>query len=517
MAMTLSKTVGKNAHGQTAPDVKLVQIALNAIKDKKSSPLYKGRIDGKCGPKTICAIEQFQCTVKIPVTGKIAPQDRTMNKLREKTPRTTINKLAKSNPSSFRSISTMNQIKIKTETEAKLIKSSAPLPAAEAKALHEIIVAAGKKGVLISVKDIKVTPAGKAEVDFEVLGLTSASGQQSMEIVAELVKIVNSNRKWSFDKSNFLLTTSQWSTPYLKSSGSLSSNMIKSLGIQGYTFKYSLSKSLLIGLEDKFKKQLMSETLDSSAEKAVIVLVSKESSTLTTKLGGNNSSNLDTALKSVQSTAASLGRELISNTSVREWYINTTVSESKKIMELAKSGKVGWFEASYKAYNIRDKVMNTARGEGTTFGKTLAEFLKKQSPQYMELAQKKINKLFPGKTYETLSQSERKILFKEIIESSGRQRASVNKQVAPGKTLGRSLWILTFTMAAYSVIEAENKLEETGRQASIIGGGLTGGAAGAKASLICGPFAVYCGIPFILIGSILGAFGAEALYNKAVE
>jgi len=36
-------------------------------------------------------------------------------------------------------------------------------------------------------------------------------------------------------------------------------------------------------------------------------------------------------------------------------------------------------------------------------------------------------------------------------------------------------------MAAYEIAEAENKMEETGRQASIIGGGIAGGAAGGKA------------------------------------
>lgn len=76
-------------------------------------------------------------------------------------------------------------------------------------------------------------------------------------------------------------------------------------------------------------------------------------------------------------------------------------------------------------------------------------------------------------------------------------------------------------ISAYSIVEAENKLEETGRQITIIGagigGGVAGGVLGAKAATFCGPAVIFCAVPFVIIGSIVGALGAEYAYNTVVD
>jgi len=72
------------------------------------------------------------------------------------------------------------------------------------------------------------------------------------------------------------------------------------------------------------------------------------------------------------------------------------------------------------------------------------------------------------------------------------------------------LWIATFAIAAYSIIEAENKARETAKQGAIIGGGIAGGAAGgAAAGLVCGPGAPICATAGIIIGGFLGALGVD--------
>ena len=67
------------------------------------------------------------------------------------------------------------------------------------------------------------------------------------------------------------------------------------------------------------------------------------------------------------------------------------------------------------------------------------------------------------------------------------------------------MWVLTFVVSAYSIYEAEDRLEETGRQGVIIVGGVAGGVAGgALAGAVIG---AACGPLCIAAGAIIG--GAE--------
>ena len=155
MALKITRKVGKNAHGQSASDVKIIQMALAAIKNKKYKPCYAGKIDGKAGPKTIQAICDFQTENKIKVTGVVETHGPTINAMNRKMPQSVKGSLSKAsaggsagaltggNASGTNAAQKIKQqeAKIKQQNEklAKKIESELPLPKEEAKSLAKAI------------------------------------------------------------------------------------------------------------------------------------------------------------------------------------------------------------------------------------------------------------------------------------------------------------------------------------------------------------------------------------------
>ena len=87
----ITRTVGKGAFGVPAADIRTVQTALSYIKGKTKfgmKPFFQGKTDGKSGPVTVAAIQCFQESENLKVTGRIEPTGPTMHRLRTKTPLT---------------------------------------------------------------------------------------------------------------------------------------------------------------------------------------------------------------------------------------------------------------------------------------------------------------------------------------------------------------------------------------------------------------------------------------------
>lgn len=73
---------------------------------------------------------------------------------------------------------------------------------------------------------------------------------------------------------------------------------------------------------------------------------------------------------------------------------------------------------------------------------------------------------------------------------------------------GRGLIVFSIAFAVYEVMNADDKISETGRQLAIGGSGITGAwAGGAVAGLMCGPGAPVC----VVIGGFIG--GALAAWK----
>lgn len=86
--LKLNKNVGKNCYPDPA-DVMLVQTCLAGIKIRTKfgpKPVWQGKIDGKNGKEFVCAIENFQASEGLKITGKVeAYGGQTWSKLKQRT------------------------------------------------------------------------------------------------------------------------------------------------------------------------------------------------------------------------------------------------------------------------------------------------------------------------------------------------------------------------------------------------------------------------------------------------
>ena len=161
--------------------------------------------------------------------------------------------------------------------------------------------------------------------------------------------------------------------------------------------------------------------------------------------------------------------------------------------------------------------MNSMRGRTSDFGLALAEFMKKEGKSLAQLEEKYANDLFK-KSLSMLSNEEQCSVWIKIIEKSGQPQrmASVGAKVMG--YVGHGLFAFTAAVAVYNVATVEDKFRAGGQEISTLSGGLTGAAVLGGAGGLCGPAAIAC-VPIgvflgVFLGGLLGAAGAEALFNK---
>ena len=226
--MKLSKAVGKNAHGQVASDVKLVQLALSAIKSC-NKPYYKGKIDGKAGPQTICAIEGFQRDNKISVTGKIDTHGTTFNRLRQKTPMAMKNKLTKSGGGGTGAGCCLDNSKIKTNNDKVIaVMKKWPLPTGERNGLLAWVNKCTDAMIALTYAEpaVFINDEGKFVVTFSLTSWATGNGMGNHITAKAMVKkaasLIGGHRKWQQGMSDNLTFKSMTSYAILKNTGSLS-------------------------------------------------------------------------------------------------------------------------------------------------------------------------------------------------------------------------------------------------------------------------------------------------------
>lgn len=86
--MKLSKNVGKNCY-PNSNDVIILQTCFSKIKMKTKfgmKPVWPGKIDGKNSKDLVCAIENFQASENLKITGKIETFGSGWSKVKQKAP-----------------------------------------------------------------------------------------------------------------------------------------------------------------------------------------------------------------------------------------------------------------------------------------------------------------------------------------------------------------------------------------------------------------------------------------------
>ena len=208
----LTGSVGKMGANKPA-DVKIIQACLGGIK-VKARPLYKGKSDGKAGKDLIDAICAFQGAEKIRPSGKIMPGDQTTSKLKIRTP----SSVQMPREASMSNAAVAARVKSAVALVGKEIRSEAPLPLEEAKALEKIITAASKQGIALALHSFEVTDQGRFKVELKETSVAGLAMDQSTrgrrETASIVTKIVQQNSRWiGGSSSNLVFTTPVLVTP----------------------------------------------------------------------------------------------------------------------------------------------------------------------------------------------------------------------------------------------------------------------------------------------------------------
>ena len=119
-------------------------------------------------------------------------------------------------------------------------------------------------------------------------------------------------------------------------------------------------------------------------------------------------------------------------------------------------------------------------------------------------------------SFESLSERQQATVFKEMIQSAGRDRGVVS---GIAKTLGKAgkrVIFVSFAVAAYEIYQAEDKSTKTMHQGAIVTAGIAGGwGAGAAvvATGVCAATAPVCIGVAALVGGILASIGTDLLFG----
>lgn len=83
------------------------------------------------------------------------------------------------------------------------------------------------------------------------------------------------------------------------------------------------------------------------------------------------------------------------------------------------------------------------------------------------------------------------------------------------RSAGTGAILLTAGLAAYAILEADDKVTETARQGTVIEGGLLGGyLAGFATASPYGPGAPLCALAVAIAGTATGSLAAEYVLDK---
>ena len=162
--------------------------------------------------------------------------------------------------------------------------------------------------------------------------------------------------------------------------------------------------------------------------------------------------------------------------------------------------------------------MEESRAITSAIGRAGAQAAKASGLTIDEAIDKSAKKLFPGNSFADLTVAQRRQVFMEVIEASGRSRPRFTNQIPKWTRFGRSLAVVTVAISAYNIWEAKNKVRQSAKEgATLLGGALGGAAANASVGFLCGPGAPLCVTALFIIGGVAGALIFSAAADYALD
>lgn len=224
--------------------------------------------------------------------------------------------------------------------------------------------------------------------------------------------------------------------------------------------------------------------------------------------------DLNTAIAGFESSSANFAIRFIPDAKVRAEYQLKSKALSREILNDVKSGKISSFQGAKQASQMRNVLMDAMRGQSSEIARAYAVSLKTQGKSLPELESKYAKRLF-GKSFETLTETQKGKIWREIVFSSGRPRMEANQLAKTMGKAGKGFVAITIAISVYNIATAEDKLMASAKEGAVIGGGLLGSVAGgAAAGLACGPGAPVCVTIGVFIGGVMFAVGAEITFDS---
>ena len=111
-----------------------------------------------------------------------------------------------------------------------------------------------------------------------------------------------------------------------------------------------------------------------------------------------------------------------------------------------------------------------------------------------------------GRAFRTLTQDERNLVWMEIVHSAGRPNKKASAAVRRYGQAGRVFLIASLAYAVYSVITANNKIRQAGKEGVTLAAGAVGAAAGtaAVAFLVSNPVGWVVGVAMFVGAALMG-------------
>jgi hypothetical protein len=526
----LTGSVGKGGNNWIH-DVAVVQGALAAIPGPNRKPIWQGAIDGRKGKPVEDAIATFQAANRMPPTGRLNQSGTEANRLEQNLPQGyKAMRALRGTPVLWRfGAGASGQRKA-----AQRIKAEAPLPDEDRKALGDIVERIRRSsGLDLDIAEITAIPEGRFRVVLDAPGVEwfDPSRKQFRKDISPpdsalrgMHQATQGNPRWRKASANdgLLVLDSQQAISSLVGTPALEAEGRQSLGI-AIQPKSKLARACL----GACARMIKNGTHASGAGKAdfdLLMLVADRAEPGVAKVPQqaeeyqivDEEELFELALAAFEGEAIAWATSLEINSRARDWYINVIRENSKDVLRQYKAGLIDAQRAAEIAGNLRGEALEKAREKGTTFGKVLAEWLKRENLDLQKLQERYAGRKF-YKEFDELLPDEKMQIWETIIERSGAGNTRVNMMTTVAKYGGRALFAATFAVAAYEIMEAENKEQEAIRQSAILSGGLAGGYVGAKAGLACLQFAWACSGALSFIFAVAGALGAEFAVDEILE
>ncbi|MFJ3483676.1 hypothetical protein ACIPL1_09865 [Pseudomonas sp. NPDC090202] len=219
------------------------------------------------------------------------------------------------------------------------------------------------------------------------------------------------------------------------------------------------------------------------------------------------------AVESFEGAAIRFSYDMIEDAKHRQNYNRNILRVKAAMLAEVKEGRTSVIAAAEHCYHMRNQIMAETRAKTSVQGLAFAEW-KKEIPPTQDELKAKYAASEHGKKFSMLSESEKQKVYYRMIRSSAKADPIFNALNKALRVTGSVLVVVTVVYAAFSIINAENKIKEAAKQGALIGGGVAGSTlAGLAVIPLCGPAAPICAVGVVLAGGIVGGLVASEIFE----